>query len=144
MSEESATKRFGTTKIAKLTISPFTKMLDIGHANHGGYWDFDHMCLQFEDMVDALKELFPHFDFWKECLDSLVPCTIQNQAHSVGKTMMMYYVCLHICTRICPANMNDVAMIWPLHTICVWMKEWHCLSLYNCVHILHIWDPLAT
>ena len=62
MSEESATKILGTTTKAKLTISPFTKMLDIG-ANHGGYWDFDHMCLQFEDVVDVLKELFPHFDF---------------------------------------------------------------------------------
>ena len=62
VSEEREKKKLGTTKKAKLTISPFTKMLDIG-ANHGGYWDFDHMCLQFEDVVDVLKELFPHFDF---------------------------------------------------------------------------------
>ena len=62
MSEESATKILGTTTKAKLTISPFTKMLDIG-ANHGGYWDFDHMCLQFEDVVDVLKEV-PTFQFF--------------------------------------------------------------------------------
>ena len=45
-----------------LTCSPFVKYLFIG-ANNEGYWNSFHMALQFEDVVDCLKVLYPEFEF---------------------------------------------------------------------------------
>ena len=40
------------------TDSPFLKSFKFG-ASHDGYWNHQHMQLQFEDVVDCLKVLFP-------------------------------------------------------------------------------------
>jgi hypothetical protein len=45
-----------------LTDSPFVKYLFIG-ANNEGYWNSYHMALQFEDVVDCLKVLYPQYEF---------------------------------------------------------------------------------
>jgi hypothetical protein len=31
--------------------------------NNEGYWTYNHMSVQFEDCVDCLKVVYPHFDF---------------------------------------------------------------------------------
>lgn len=45
-----------------LKQSPFVIYFELG-ANNEGYWTYNHMAIQFEDCVDCLKVLFPHFDF---------------------------------------------------------------------------------
>ena len=45
-----------------LKSSPFTIYFELG-ANNEGYWTFNHMAIQFEDCVDCLKVVYPHFDF---------------------------------------------------------------------------------
>ena len=32
-------------------------------ANNEGYWTYNHMSIQFEDCVDCIKVIYPHFDF---------------------------------------------------------------------------------
>jgi hypothetical protein len=32
-------------------------------ANNKGYWTYNHMSVQFEDCVDCLTVVYPHFDF---------------------------------------------------------------------------------
>ena len=44
-----------------LTESPLVSYLLIGAANEG-YWNSFRMALQFEDVVDCLKVLYPQFD----------------------------------------------------------------------------------
>jgi len=51
----------GTANKAALTESPFVKYLYFG-VNNEGYWNSYHMSLQFEDVVDCLKVLYPTFD----------------------------------------------------------------------------------
>ncbi|KAI2492111.1 hypothetical protein MHU86_22447 [Fragilaria crotonensis] len=51
----------GTVYKAALTESPFVKYLYIG-VNNEGYWNSYHMSLQFEDIVDCLKVLYPSYD----------------------------------------------------------------------------------
>ncbi|KAI2509788.1 hypothetical protein MHU86_4641 [Fragilaria crotonensis] len=51
----------GTPNKAALTESPFVKYLYIG-VNNEGYWNSYHMSLQFEDVIDCLKVLYPSFD----------------------------------------------------------------------------------
>jgi hypothetical protein len=45
-----------------LTESPFIRKLAIGVC-YEGYWTGAHMSIQFEDVVDALNVLLPHFEF---------------------------------------------------------------------------------
>jgi hypothetical protein len=45
-----------------LTQSPFVVYFELG-ANNEGYWTYNHMAIQFEDCLDCLKVLYPHFDF---------------------------------------------------------------------------------
>ena len=42
--------------------SPFAIFFELG-ANNEGYWTYNHMSIQFEDCVDCLKVVYPHFDF---------------------------------------------------------------------------------
>ena len=42
--------------------SPFLHYFDYGE-NKEGYWDYNHMVLQFEDVVDCLKVMHPNFHF---------------------------------------------------------------------------------
>ena len=60
--EEAAKKITGNTMKAPLTQSPFVVEFEYG-ANSQGYWDYDHMILQFEDCIDVVKTLHPEFDF---------------------------------------------------------------------------------
>jgi len=45
-----------------LLNSPFVIYFELG-ANNEGYWTYNHMSIQFEDCVDCLKVVYPHFDF---------------------------------------------------------------------------------
>jgi hypothetical protein len=45
-----------------LSKSPFLTYFDYGE-NKEGYWDYNHMVLQFEDVVDCLKVMHPHYHF---------------------------------------------------------------------------------
>ena len=42
--------------------SPFLHYFDYGE-NKEGYWDYNHMVLQFEDVLDCLKVMHPNFHF---------------------------------------------------------------------------------
>jgi hypothetical protein len=46
----------------KLTESPFVRYMDVGE-NREGYWDYNRMVIQLEDVVDCLKVLHPNFDY---------------------------------------------------------------------------------
>ena len=59
--EEAATKVKGNTKKQALTASPFVLEFEYG-ANNEGYWDYDHMVLQFEDCIDVVNVLLPQFE----------------------------------------------------------------------------------
>jgi hypothetical protein len=70
-SKEDATSLFGTAEKRpirrghfdnNLVDSPFLKMFRYGQA-HDGYWTHQHMKIQIEDLVNALKVVFPNFDF---------------------------------------------------------------------------------
>ena len=45
-----------------LKDSPFVIYFELG-ANNEGYWTYNHMSIQFEDCVDCVKVVYPHFDF---------------------------------------------------------------------------------
>ena len=47
----------------KLTSTPFVRWLEYGQ-NYDGYWNYHHMIVQFEDIVDVLKVLYSNqYDF---------------------------------------------------------------------------------
>ena len=46
---------------APLTKSPFVIEFEYG-ANKQGYWDYDHMMMQFEDCIDVVTTLHPKFE----------------------------------------------------------------------------------
>jgi hypothetical protein len=52
----------GQTSKKHLEDSPFVKHFELG-INNEGYWTYNHMAIQFEDCVDCLKVLYPHFKF---------------------------------------------------------------------------------
>ena len=52
----------GTAEKPELTCSPFVKELNYG-TQEDGYWTYDQMILQTEDVVDCLKVLYPQFDY---------------------------------------------------------------------------------
>jgi hypothetical protein len=71
VSKEDATSLFGTAEKRSITRehfdndlvdSPFLKMFRYGQA-HDGYWTHRHMKIQIKDLVNALKVVFPNFDF---------------------------------------------------------------------------------
>ncbi|KAI2496105.1 hypothetical protein MHU86_18382 [Fragilaria crotonensis] len=45
-----------------LRDSPFVIYFEL-RANNEGYWTYNHMSIQFEDCVDCLMVVFPHFNF---------------------------------------------------------------------------------
>ena len=45
-----------------LLSSPFLAYFEYG-ANNDGYWGYNNMVLQFEDVVDVVKVLYPNFEF---------------------------------------------------------------------------------
>jgi hypothetical protein len=59
---QAATEILKTTQKPLLTVSPFVKYLYIG-ANNEGYWNSNHMSLQFKDVVDCLQVLYPEDNF---------------------------------------------------------------------------------
>jgi hypothetical protein len=60
---DSTIKINGTTEKKDLSESPFIKYFEYGYgAGKEGYWTYDHMALQFEDCVDCIQALFPHYD----------------------------------------------------------------------------------
>jgi hypothetical protein len=63
-SDEDAAKKIrgNSSNKAPLTQSPFVVEFEYG-ANNQGYWDYDHMIIQFEDCIDVVKTLHPEFDF---------------------------------------------------------------------------------
>ena len=65
LSKESAIKVIGSDEkgLRQITdASPFCTLFDVG-SNGDGYWTYDHMAVQFEDLVDCLVNIFPDFDF---------------------------------------------------------------------------------
>jgi hypothetical protein len=53
----------GTTMKQEITnFSPFLRFFEYG-ADKDGYWNYSHMALQVEDLVDCLVVLYPDFDF---------------------------------------------------------------------------------
>ncbi len=60
---ESVKKLNGTIEKKDLSESPFVTYFEYGYgAGKEGYWTYDHMALQFEDCVDCIQALFPHYD----------------------------------------------------------------------------------
>jgi hypothetical protein len=60
--EKSAIAKLGTTKKAPLTESPFTRFFEYGQ-NNDGYWTYESMVLQLEDVVDCLTVLYPDYEY---------------------------------------------------------------------------------
>ena len=61
---EAAIEVNGTAAKKPLTKSesPFLLYFDYGE-NRDGYWNYNHMVLQFEDTIDVLKVMYPNFKF---------------------------------------------------------------------------------
>ena len=55
--KEAAIKIKNTAQKSNLTKSPFVYTFDYG-ANHEGYWNYDNMVIQLEDVVDCLCALY--------------------------------------------------------------------------------------
>ena len=65
LAEDSASQVLGgsSKRIRQITdASAFCTYFDYG-SNNDGWWNYDHMALQFEDLVDCLMVLYPSFDF---------------------------------------------------------------------------------
>ena len=62
--EAEAAIRVNGTAIKKTILnSPFVLTFEYGYgARKEGYWNYDHMCLQFEDCVDTIQALYPDYD----------------------------------------------------------------------------------
>jgi hypothetical protein len=60
--EKSAIAKLGTTKKTLLIESPFTCFFEYGQ-NNEGYWTYESMVLQLEDVVDCLTVLYPDYEF---------------------------------------------------------------------------------
>ena len=60
---EAAMHVHGKKEKDELTTSPFVRWLDYG-ANFEGYWNYHHMIVQFEDIIDVLRVLYQDkYDF---------------------------------------------------------------------------------
>jgi hypothetical protein len=63
ISTDAAEEIYGTTvKKPIQDASPFCRLFEYG-ADREGYWNYSHMALQLEDLVDCLVILFPGHDF---------------------------------------------------------------------------------
>jgi hypothetical protein len=62
--EEAAMDVYGSSLKPQLSIdkSPFLTYFDYGEHKEG-YWDYNHMVLQFEDVIDCLKVMHPDYHF---------------------------------------------------------------------------------
>ena len=61
--EEAAIEVYGNARKRPLeNKSPFLVYFDYGE-NREGYWNYNHMVLQFEDTVDVLKVMYPNYKF---------------------------------------------------------------------------------
>ena len=59
---EAAQNKRGNAIKKPLTDSPFVINFEYGNQAEG-YWNYDSMVIQFEDCVDCMKVLYPHYDF---------------------------------------------------------------------------------
>jgi hypothetical protein len=60
--KDAANKIRGNSSMkAPLTESPFIVEFEYG-ANNQGYWDYDHMIIQFEVCIDVIQTLHPEFE----------------------------------------------------------------------------------
>ena len=59
--ELAAQTRNGTATKPLLTESPFVRFLEYG-ANSGGYWNYEHMVLQFNDCMDVITALYEDYE----------------------------------------------------------------------------------
>ena len=59
---DAAEKENGTSQKKNLGSSPFVCEFEYG-SNNNGYWTYDQMIIQLEDIIDVLKFTHPHFDF---------------------------------------------------------------------------------
>ena len=57
LDEESAIEIYGKADKGLLTKSPFIRWLEYGQ-NNEGYWNYAHMIIQLEDVVDVIKVLY--------------------------------------------------------------------------------------
>ena len=57
-----ATNKLGSAKKPVLTKSPFVIHFEYG-VQAEGYWNYDSMLIQFEDCIDCLKVLYPHYNY---------------------------------------------------------------------------------
>jgi hypothetical protein len=63
MDSQSAILKRGKAEKEPLSDSPFVRYLLYG-ANLEGYWSYEDMILQLEDIVDCLKTIYPQFDYY--------------------------------------------------------------------------------
>ena len=59
---EAANELNRNTMKPPLTSSPFLTYFEYG-SNNDGYWGYNHMVLQFEDVVDVASVLYSEFEF---------------------------------------------------------------------------------
>ena len=57
LDEDAAMNIYGNKTKNELTCSPFEYWLEYGQ-NNKGYWNYDHMVIQFEDVIDVLNVLY--------------------------------------------------------------------------------------
>ena len=63
LSVQEAQDIYGTTKKKPITDElTLIRFFDLG-VNEEGYWNFSHMALQIEDVLDILSVKYPNFDF---------------------------------------------------------------------------------
>jgi hypothetical protein len=60
--EEAAKARQGSEYKTALTCRPFIIEFSYG-VQEQGYWNYEHMVIQFEDCMDCLTTLYPEFDY---------------------------------------------------------------------------------
>ena len=62
VSESAALEIYGKTEKQKLTSRDcLIQFFDVG-INNDGYWRYNHMALQQEDVFDVLRVIYPHCD----------------------------------------------------------------------------------
>ena len=53
---------YGSIKKKLTSKHALIQYFDLGVQNEG-YWDYNHMALQMEDVYDVVSTVYPHFDF---------------------------------------------------------------------------------
>jgi hypothetical protein len=59
---DAAIMKLGSSSKTNLTESPFVRQLEYG-ARKEGYWKYESMVIQLEDIVDVLMALYPQYDY---------------------------------------------------------------------------------